>query len=315
MTSVSTIIPCYNSEKYLCEAIESVLLQTRSADEILVVDDCSTDSSREIAARYPIILLQTSKNSGHATARNLGIQAAKGDIIAWLDADDYWELDHLETVVGLLDIFPEATVAFSGVRFFGTKEGVWAGFPCDDEPKDIFEFCAKTTVVPAMSAITRKGALIKVGGFDEKIHVAPDFDLWLRMSLDSLFVSTSKITSNYRWHNEQISTSKQFEQAVSVFRSRYQNAAVLHNSQDACRAEFLHHCSRQSLEFTLWRAFWRNDREALLAVLSLAEYVDNGASIAKKYKRRLRFLEQIPFLARILFSLPQVRNKHATGTI
>src|SRR4051794_6385105 len=115
---ITAIIPCYNAEPFLAEAIESVLCQTRPVGEIIVVDDCSTDESVRVASRYGVKLLRTGCNSGHATARNLGIAAAQGELIAWLDADDRWEPHHCETVCGLLDRFPEAAVAYSAVQCF-----------------------------------------------------------------------------------------------------------------------------------------------------------------------------------------------------
>lgn len=312
---ITTIIPCYNAEIYLAEAIESVLAQTRATDEILVVDDCSTDSSREIASQYPVALLQTPTNSGHATARNIGINAARGEIIAWLDADDYWEPNHLETVVGLLDQFPEAGVAFSGVRFFGDRDGFWTNFPCDGEPKDVFESCARTTVVPAMSAVTRRAELLEVGGFDESVRVAPDFDLWLRMSLTSRFVSTSDITSNYRWHNAQISSRQRFKQTVSMFRSRNQVATSLRHTQNNQRAEFIENCSRESFEFLVWAAWTNNDPKALRNALSVDQFVINGTRVASKYRWRLHILERTPRVANLLLSIFHFLNKRSYSTI
>jgi glycosyltransferase involved in cell wall biosynthesis len=111
---ITALVPCFNAERYLDEAIASIRAQTRPVDQIIVVDDCSTDASRIVAKRHGVVLVQTPVNSGHATARNLGIAAADGDVIAWLDADDYWAPNHVETVVGLLERFPQAAVAFSG---------------------------------------------------------------------------------------------------------------------------------------------------------------------------------------------------------
>jgi glycosyltransferase involved in cell wall biosynthesis len=87
---VSVIIPVYNSEKYLSEAIESVLAQTYQAFELIIIDDGSSDRSREIATSYPMVNYIYQQNSGVAAARNKGIKIAKGDFLAFLDADDLW---------------------------------------------------------------------------------------------------------------------------------------------------------------------------------------------------------------------------------
>ena len=96
MTSVSVIIPAYNSESTITRALQSVTAQTRAPKEIIVVDDASTDNTREIAANFastssiPLRVITQSSNGGPSAARNTGWDAASGDYIAFLDADDQW---------------------------------------------------------------------------------------------------------------------------------------------------------------------------------------------------------------------------------
>ncbi|MEG2440106.1 MAG: glycosyltransferase family A protein, partial [Acetivibrio sp.] len=96
---VSIIIPCYNASKYICKAIDSALKQ-KVEKEIIIIDDCSTDNTREIVKKYletgSIHIVCNSVNKGVAESRNSGVQMAKGEYIAFLDADDYWEEDKLE---------------------------------------------------------------------------------------------------------------------------------------------------------------------------------------------------------------------------
>src|SRR5262245_29244714 len=187
---ISVIIPTYNAEPFLGDALRSVFAQTRQPDEVLVVDDCSTDRSRDVARTFPVTLLSTQHNSGHAAARNLGIAAATGDVLVWIDADDLFEPNHIDVVCGLLETYSDAHVSFSGVRYFGARTELWTNFPCSAGPRRIFRECFERTVVPAISAATRRDALISVGGFDESIRIAPDFDFWLRLSRQYQFVST-----------------------------------------------------------------------------------------------------------------------------
>ena len=120
---VSVAIPCYNAGSTIAETLDSILAQTRPPDEIIVADDCSTDNSREIIARYPTVrLVCQAKNSGCASSRNLAIRASTGDVVAIVDADDLWYPDHLESTIGLLVRFPECGFAFSGNDRFGTLE-------------------------------------------------------------------------------------------------------------------------------------------------------------------------------------------------
>ena len=111
-------MPCYNAAKYLADSIESVIAQTFQNWELLIINDCSTDNSPEIARAYAlkdsrIRILQTEKPSGSASwPRNIGIQKAKGRYIAFLDADDQWFPEKLEQQLPLFDT-PEVAIVFS----------------------------------------------------------------------------------------------------------------------------------------------------------------------------------------------------------
>ena len=282
---VTAIIPCYNAAPYVAEAIDSVVVQTRRVDEVLVIDDCSTDDSREIAARYALRLLQTPRNSGHAAARNLGIRAAKGDVIAWLDADDYWEPNHVETVVGLLDRHPDAAVAFSGVRRVGAQSGLWSQFPCSDGPKRILRDSFEATIVPAMSAATRKAALEQVGGFDERIRISPDFDLWLRMSRDFLFVSTDAVTSNYRWHESQISARPE-RQMASMWASRARFLETLYDDGELDLLRDIEDVAARLWESRLWMLWHQADMKELRAHLRTARFFSCEPALARRFRMR-----------------------------
>lgn len=103
MTVISVIIPVYNGERYLAEAIKSVLGQTLPAAEVIVVDDGSTDGSVEIARRFsPSVRYFRQTNQGPATARNVGVNAAQGQMLAFLDADDLWLPEKLAKQVPML---------------------------------------------------------------------------------------------------------------------------------------------------------------------------------------------------------------------
>jgi glycosyltransferase involved in cell wall biosynthesis len=269
-----------------------VLGQTRTPIEVLVVDDGSTDETPAIVARFPVKLLATGQNSGHATARNLGIAAARGDLIAWIDADDMWEPDHLEIVGALLDHFPEASVAYSSVRLFGSRDGVWHGAAREEiTPRNHFWDSLKSTCVPAMSAVTRSVAIRRVGGFEASIRISPDFATWLRMSLADPFVGTRQVTARYRWHNHQISSSRGFRdisfvQQRSVYASRYALVEELQRvrSNDAPFLEKLVSCVQDIYRSDLRRATTTDDKLALEHLLTLSPFVPNGVRIALPYR-------------------------------
>ena len=110
--SVSVVIPCFNNERYVGAAIESVLSQTFPPPEAIVIDDGSTDSSAAVVARFPSVTLMRQENAGAGAARNAGIARAVGEFIALLDADDLWAPTKLEVQVAALAADREAAGAF-----------------------------------------------------------------------------------------------------------------------------------------------------------------------------------------------------------
>jgi glycosyltransferase involved in cell wall biosynthesis len=306
MTSrITVVIPCYNAESHIACALESVLRQTRAPDEIIVVDDHSTDRTVDVVSRFPVRLISLEANSGHAVARNVGIEAASGQLIAWLDADDYWEDNHLEVVAGLLDTYSDAAVACSSVRFVGSRSGQWITTFGENGPVDVFRECLRGTIVPAMSAITRRDALLRVGGFNGAIRVAPDYDLWLRLALEHLFVSTSRITANYRWSDGQIS-ARPWRQGLSVLDSRLAMAAHL---RSCGRSELAAEADRLSLshwDCEMWNAWSGGNMSYLRALLRLRKRMPSST---ETYARMRRRSWMGPWLARLAQSVMSICNR------
>jgi len=116
---ISVIIPVYNGERYLSQAIESVLAQTLPPLEIIVVDDGSTDASVAVAERYAKrVRIDRQENSGAASARNRGIDLARGSLLAFLDADDLWTPDKLRLQAGALEEDPGPAIVLGKVKQF-----------------------------------------------------------------------------------------------------------------------------------------------------------------------------------------------------
>jgi len=119
---VSAIIPCYNYGKYLPRAIDSILAQTRPVSEILVVDDGSTDNTREVATSYgDRVQYIFQQNQGRAAARNHGMREATGDWIALLDADDWWFPEKIELQLKAAAARPEAVLVYTGIKLSGDR--------------------------------------------------------------------------------------------------------------------------------------------------------------------------------------------------
>lgn len=174
-SSVSVIIPVYNTEKYLDQAIQSVLGQTVQPDEIIIVDDGSTDNSLEVSRQFlPRIKILTQKNKGAAAARNNGINHASGHYIAFLDADDLWIENKLEQQLKYLAGHPETAMVFGTVRQFISPE-----LPDDQKIKLNPELEKLPGFVPGI-LLMQKGTFLKVGLFDEKLELGEFIDWFSR---------------------------------------------------------------------------------------------------------------------------------------
>lgn len=133
---VSVIMPAYNAEKLISESIESVLLQTYTKFELIVIDDCSKDQTVEVVERFilkdsRVKLVKNIKNKGVAEARNAGLDQAKGSIVAFLDCDDKWEENKLEKQLAIFDKNPDIDIVYSAYYRFdnaGIKNIVKAPF-------------------------------------------------------------------------------------------------------------------------------------------------------------------------------------------
>jgi glycosyltransferase involved in cell wall biosynthesis len=216
---VSAIIPCYNGAPWLSEAIASIQAQTQAVHEIIVVDDCSTDGSYEIARAHGVTVLRNARNSGEGVSRNVGLQHATGDLIAWLDADDLWLPHHVETLQGLFYTYPGASVACAAVQRFGLRGELIRGHVPLGPPSNVFWRAFDDWVHTTIGSMTRREALLGIEGFDETERYSVDFDLWLRLSRHHLFVCTHDVTSRWRWHDAQQS-AQAGEQIAALYRFR-----------------------------------------------------------------------------------------------
>lgn len=222
MSTISVIIPAYNAEKFIGEAIESALAQTRPAKEVVVVDDASTDRTVEIARSFGdrVTVLGNAVNSGPGHSRNAGVAASTGDYLAFLDADDVVAPNHLDVMAGLLDRWPEAGMAIPCVVEFDDNRNMqgdpWIRRECIDKPCDLFAMAMRgTALIFTGNYMVRRGQFNRIGGFSEigmQYHgrrvQAEDNDLYLRLSTSSPCISSNNPTVYYRRHEAQSSVFK-----------------------------------------------------------------------------------------------------------
>lgn len=173
---VSVIIPVYNAEKYVAEAIESVLPQRYKPIEIIAVDDGSTDSSAAIVKLFPAVKYYFQTNAGISATRNQGIKQAKGDFLAFLDADDVWVEDKLALQMAAFDDNPNLDIVFGHVQQFRSRE---LAQPQDD-PTSAMDIMPG--YIPSTMLIKRK-AFFRVGLFETHWKMG-EFASWYLRSLE-----------------------------------------------------------------------------------------------------------------------------------
>jgi glycosyltransferase involved in cell wall biosynthesis len=208
---VSVIMPAYNAEAFIKDSIGSVIDQTYSNWELIVIDDGSTDGTAEIVKQLQLaearITYLYQPNGKQGKARNLGIQESKGNYIAFLDADDKWTQDKLSVQMDVLVQDKRVDLVFSqGYKLTDTHIT-----DCDLQVKDLWGIDELTDFlqnnqIPILSVVVRKHALFQVNNFTEKAEIqnAEDYHLWLKLLLNGYkFKSIASRLFYYRIHESQ----------------------------------------------------------------------------------------------------------------
>lgn len=207
---ISVIIPTYNSKDFLPEAVASVLNQTYKNWELIIIDDGSTDgtegSIKKIVNKADKINYFHKINGGQASARNYGISKSKGELIAFLDADDVWEKNKLEIQISTLKKI-DADIIFTGSLAFGNYNGSYIGLPENQRGiqsgetmfKELWYNCGITN----SSVLIKKNSLVQLGGLDEsqELRGSEDYEYWLRMAKKNMtFFGIDQALVRYRIH-------------------------------------------------------------------------------------------------------------------
>lgn len=183
---VSVIVPAYNVTEFIGEALDSILAQTFTDYEVIVVNDGSPDTEaleRVLAPYMSRIVYIKQENRGVSGARNTGIKAARGSLVAFLDADDTWLPNYLEVQVARIQADPTIDVLYPNVMMFGgaSENGEEFMTACPSSGEVTFERLLSQECNVSNCSIARRDALIRAGLFDESLRSAEDFDLWLRV--------------------------------------------------------------------------------------------------------------------------------------
>jgi glycosyltransferase involved in cell wall biosynthesis len=179
--TVSAVLPAFNRAATLGRALESVLAQTRAADEVVVVDDGSTDGTDRLVAGFPSVVYIAQENRGVSAARNRGVSAAAGEWVAFLDSDDEWRPEKLQRQLEALERNPGHDVCHTDEIWIRNGRRVNPGRRHAKAGGRIFRRCLPLCAISPSAAMIRRSLLDAVGGFDEALPVCEDYDLWLRI--------------------------------------------------------------------------------------------------------------------------------------
>lgn len=238
MPVVSVVIPIFNRERYLAQAMDSILAQTLTDFELLMVDDGSSDSSCEIVRAYTdprIRLIRHERNRGVAAARNTGITEARGRYLAFLDSDDVAYPDRLQRQVEFLDRHPDYAAV-----------GAWIDWMDEDgrplgriQRKAVAwdDIAAQRLFRPAIQngAAMARTRILKRYRHDERFRVGEDFHLWARIASDHKMANLPRVLVRCRAHGQRITDQAQEERRaarIAIYGAQLDALGIAHTGED-----------------------------------------------------------------------------------
>lgn len=253
MPSISVVIPAYNSARFLPEAVASVLAQNQPVHEIVIVDDGSTDDTPRIAPLLaPNIVYIRQPNAGPSAARNRGIGEARGEYIAFLDADDQWVPDKNAKQLAIITRHPQIALVAGDMTEIDTKGNIVTASALDAHglktrfqqlggapvPNALHSLLEKN-FIPTGTVLAKRDVLLAVGGFAEDIRYGEDLELWARIAAQHPIVMLPDVLMLRRRHgtNATANTEALLTDLVKVAeRIRdWENQILTHQDLDTSR--------------------------------------------------------------------------------
>lgn len=213
MAFFSIIIPVFNKEKFIDKTLKSVLGQTYTDYEIIIINDGSTDNSETIIRTFQDDRIHyfSKVNQGVAIARNFGIDKAQGEYICFLDADDFWYPDFLKTMHFYIQKLPEQKVFACAIEVETKNKSFSPNYSIakkdNFEIVNFFDASQKECVLWTSSVAIHKSVLATVGSFDPKIKKSEDTELWMRIGLQYPIVFIWRVLAKYVYDESSISRS------------------------------------------------------------------------------------------------------------
>ncbi len=229
MPLISVVIPVYNGEKTIKQTIDSVLNQTFTDFELIIINDGSQDGTLDIVCKIQDARIKVFSypNAGVNASRNRGFKLASGEFITFLDDDDLWIPDKLEDQYKALLNNPQAGVAISWTDWIDESgKIIGRGGYVSWEGDALARMLLNDFVESGSNALIRKQAFIEVGGFDESLTHAEDWDMWLRLAARYHYTTVPKVQILYRIAANSVSSNvvKMEEGSLQVLERAYANA-------------------------------------------------------------------------------------------
>ncbi|WP_315790564.1 glycosyltransferase [Fischerella sp. JS2] len=278
MPLFSIVIPTYNSEKTIRQTIESVLKQTFSDFELIIINDGSTDSTLEVISEFQDsrIKIFSFENAGGNVSRNRGLERATGEFVSFLDADDLWTFDKLESQLNALKANPQAAVAYSWTDYIDEQgKFLLSGTHITANGNVYEQLLISNFLENGSNPLIRRKALLELGGFDEHLTAAQDWDMWLRLAQNFNFIAVPRVQILYRISANSLSTNLARQEKASL---QVLDKACSTNTQD------LNHLRRKSLtnlyKYLTCKALQQpfNRKKGLVAARFLWKYIFNDSS-------------------------------------
>lgn len=311
---VSVIIPVFNSEAFIAEAIESVRAQSYSKWELILVDDGSTDCSKNIIQPFledNRIHYVFQKNKGQGSARNTGIGYASGSLLAFLDADDTWDVHKLKAQVKIMQT-DSPDLVFSRIRYIstggaklhknmGSGTGIIRGF------RGLFLLGCGSIAIPNSSVMVKKESVMRVGKLSESKQKRniEDYDLWFRLLLEgySLY-GLPEVLGSYRRHENQVTfddsgQNLKFIDYLEILSKRHPDKKIFFNFIILQRlsAYYLHHINKVKAKETCLNKFYASSclktywfERYLVIVVEFEHYLKFRRLILRRFRRFKNFL-------------------------
>jgi hypothetical protein len=308
---VSVIVPAYRVTESIAATLDSVLAQTFTDYEIIVVNDGSPDTEELESVLAPYrdrIVYLRQENQGLSGARNTGIRAARGKYIAPLDADDMWDPEHLAAQVAVLEAEPSIDLVYADARIFGDlpEAGKTVMDLCPSAGEVTFErLVARQCTVHVCVTVCRREALIRAGLFDPDLRRIEDIDMWLRISRQRhRIVYQRRVLGSYRRRAGSLSSDR--VAMLEAFLTVLAKAASEPQLTAAQREAVAHQCAveRASLDLERGkRAFLAGDAEGAVRHPTQARAQRKSLKLAAV----LMLLRVTPSFLRTLY---QWRDRH-----